>query len=282
MAPLQRMNWIVKNGVSSRQYFLPQRLFEGKLIWQDGAWSSLGIAKDQRHVSSVFLRLFSPKTLFFDSDAIIISIYSFFKKYLASEWSLIIIRTSSLCVFFSNNRIKLWWQDCHSSNLISTYFTSDDIENPLKNFIFLTVAMQEDMAKTFPLVDVLPWNHFGRKNIGYIYAIHHGAQIIWDFDDDNILLTKHHMFELSPGASSIQKKIESNSTIQIPLANPLFVVLEAINYSEKKMLSFNPYPLMDCPTKPCKYLHVLGNASYTQPSFKSWATWSTLAIILSK
>ena len=114
--------------------------------------------------------------------------------------------------------------------------------------------MQEDMAKTFPLVDVLPWNHFGRKNIGYIYAIHHGAQIIWDFDDDNILLTKHHMFELSPGASSIQKKIESNSTIQIPLANPLFAVLEAINYSKKKMLSFNPYPLMDCPTKPCTYL----------------------------
>ena len=126
------------------------------------------------------------------------------------------------------------------------------------------------MAKTFPLVDVLPWNHFGRKNIGYIYAIHHGAQIIWDFDDDNILLTKHHMFELSPGASSIQKKIESNSTIQIPLANPLFAVLEAINYSKKKMLSFNPYPLMDCPTKPCTYLPFTWKCFlHTQPSFKS-------------
>ena len=30
-----------------------------------------------------------------------------------------------------------------------------------------------------------PWNHFGRKNIGYLYAIHAGAQQIWDFDDDN-------------------------------------------------------------------------------------------------
>ena len=28
---------------------------------------------------------------------------------------------------------------------------------------------------------------FGRKNIGYLYAIANGAAVIWDFDDDNIL-----------------------------------------------------------------------------------------------
>ena len=60
------------------------------------------------------------------------------------------------------------------------------------------------------------------------------------------------------------KKIESNSTIQIPPPNPLFVVLEAVTYSKNKMLSFNPYPLMDCPTKPCKYLHVLRNTACIQ------------------
>lgn len=33
----------------------------------------------------------------------------------------------------------------------------------------------------------LKWNHFGRKNIGYLFAIHHGASYIWDTDDDNLL-----------------------------------------------------------------------------------------------
>lgn len=34
----------------------------------------------------------------------------------------------------------------------------------------------------------LPWNHFSRKNIGFLYAIENGAREIYDFDDDNFLL----------------------------------------------------------------------------------------------
>ena len=33
----------------------------------------------------------------------------------------------------------------------------------------------------------IPWNHFGRKNLGYLVAIARGAQVIWDFDDDNLV-----------------------------------------------------------------------------------------------
>jgi len=33
----------------------------------------------------------------------------------------------------------------------------------------------------------VPLNHFSRKNIGYLYAIAHGAEYIFDFDDDNEL-----------------------------------------------------------------------------------------------
>jgi hypothetical protein len=33
------------------------------------------------------------------------------------------------------------------------------------------------MAAHFPLVKALPWNHFGRKNVGYLYAILHGAKV---------------------------------------------------------------------------------------------------------
>ena len=40
---------------------------------------------------------------------------------------------------------------------------------------FLTPADQE--ALPYRIAAQLPWNHFGRKNIGYLYAIHHGAKV---------------------------------------------------------------------------------------------------------
>ena len=50
---------------------------------------------------------------------------------------------------------------------------------------FLNENDQLTMKSRF--VKELPWNSFGRKNIGYLYAMAHGAQVIWDFDDDNTL-----------------------------------------------------------------------------------------------
>ena len=47
-----------------------------------------------------------------------------------------------------------------------------------------------------PFVDQLPWKTFGRKNVGYLYAISMGAKIIFDFDDDNLL--KFWLKEASP------------------------------------------------------------------------------------
>jgi hypothetical protein len=55
-------------------------------------------------------------------------------------------------------------------------------------------------------VDSLPWNSFGRKNVGYLFAIAHGAKIIWDFDDDNYL-----KFWLN-GASPDQKLVLNSFT----------------------------------------------------------------------
>jgi hypothetical protein len=50
-------------------------------------------------------------------------------------------------------------------------------------FTFLDPAQQEQLQ--YNVISLLPWNHFGRKNIGYLYAIEHGAEYIFDFDDDN-------------------------------------------------------------------------------------------------
>ena len=54
-----------------------------------------------------------------------------------------------------------------------------------KNIIFVSGSDQTHLQDDF--VDAMPWYHFGRKNIGYLYAIANGAKEIWDFDDDNIL-----------------------------------------------------------------------------------------------
>lgn len=53
------------------------------------------------------------------------------------------------------------------------------------NLIFLSAEDQEAIGSRF--VSGLPWNSFGRKNVGYLYAIAGGAEMVWDFDDDNML-----------------------------------------------------------------------------------------------
>jgi len=59
---------------------------------------------------------------------------------------------------------------------------SKPIENS-QNLTFLSVDDQKKLG--FSIVDKLPYNHYTRKNIGYLYAIREGADVIYDTDDDN-------------------------------------------------------------------------------------------------
>ncbi|WP_022824002.1 STELLO glycosyltransferase family protein [Hymenobacter norwichensis] len=52
------------------------------------------------------------------------------------------------------------------------------------NVVYLSVADQEAMG--FQMATKLPFNHYGRKMMGYLHAIKNGAQVIVDTDDDNI------------------------------------------------------------------------------------------------
>lgn len=60
---------------------------------------------------------------------------------------------------------------------------SENIKNE-GNIIFLSIEDQEKL--NFKTVKISPYNHYSRKNIGYLYAIKLGADIIYDTDDDNI------------------------------------------------------------------------------------------------
>ena len=53
-----------------------------------------------------------------------------------------------------------------------------------ENIDYLSV---EDQKRMYPkLSEMLPFNHYCRKNLGYIYAANNGAEIILETDDDNI------------------------------------------------------------------------------------------------
>ena len=44
-----------------------------------------------------------------------------------------------------------------------------------------------EFSKLFPeLSDIIPYNHYCRKNLGYLYAIKKGYKMIYETDDDNI------------------------------------------------------------------------------------------------
>ena len=60
----------------------------------------------------------------------------------------------------------------------------------LSKVVFMDDERQDKFYKEFKLESVIPWNHFGRKNLGYIYAILNGAEYIYDTDDDNELINK--------------------------------------------------------------------------------------------
>ena len=63
--------------------------------------------------------------------------------------------------------------------------TPDDYKN--LNCIYLDIPAQN---KLFPeLSELLPYNHYCRKNLGYLYAIKKGYKIIYETDDDNIPYT---------------------------------------------------------------------------------------------
>lgn len=48
------------------------------------------------------------------------------------------------------------------------------------------LGVDEQMALNSELASSIPYNHYGRKMLGYLYAIQQGAEVIIDTDDDNI------------------------------------------------------------------------------------------------
>ena len=83
--------------------------------------------------------------------------------------------------------------------------TPDDYKN--LNCIYLDIPSQQ---KLFPeLSALLPYNHYSRKNLGYLYAIKKGYNIIYETDDDNI---PYDNFDNILQYNNIQMITEQNNT----------------------------------------------------------------------
>ncbi|KAG1684320.1 putative glycosyltransferase STELLO1 [Nymphon striatum] len=60
---------------------------------------------------------------------------------------------------------------------------TNDIHIIMPGVIFLSIEDQQKMK--YELIKYLPSNNYGRKMIGFLYAIEHGATVIHESDDDN-------------------------------------------------------------------------------------------------
>ena len=58
--------------------------------------------------------------------------------------------------------------------------------------VFLSVEAQEKL--NYKTTKYIPYNSYTRKNIGYLYAIEHGAKEIYETDDDNIFTTFDQLY----------------------------------------------------------------------------------------
>jgi STELLO glycosyltransferases len=107
-----------------------------------------------------------------------------------------------------------------------------------KRVIVLTAQIQEKLAASqlsrkkgsiLEFVQHIPWNHFGRKVLGYAYVVMQShSQSIWDFDDDNIVVAH-----------------------KAPTAPPRSKLWQIQPISSHECSAFNPYPMMGCTTEPC-------------------------------
>lgn len=99
------------------------------------------------------------------------------------------------------------------------------------NVYYLSESYQRKYLLVSAFVQMIPFKSFARKNIGYLFAVGHGAKILFDFDDDNILLQLEdgetipppfRLQDLNSGRTMLLKFTEKRySEIRTPLAfNP--------------------------------------------------------------
>lgn len=115
--------------------------------------------------------------------------------------------------------------------------------------MYASAELQSDW-ETNSFVKAIPWTHFSRKNLGYLYAIAQGAEYIWDVDDDNFLKQGADPFELpkkqlsrsvvaTVGIESVHSTATNATRGNASGKHSSCLALPGYNI-------YNPYPLYGC------------------------------------
>ena len=89
-----------------------------------------------------------------------------------------IIEDWKIVAISNNNKIDIKWKELNNSNKI----------------IYLT--LKEQMKLGYSILKFLSFNSYARKNIGYLYAIQHGAKEIFEINED-IVISDLNSFNLN-------------------------------------------------------------------------------------
>jgi len=106
------------------------------------------------------------------------------------------------------------------------------------------LGVDEQNGLPYKTVKYLPYNSYTRKNIGYLYAIEHGAKVILDTDDDNEPFGE--TIRVLPAEAKLKALVRPDATHSRPLSNvvnpysyfgrpdvwPRGYPLQAVNVSE--------------------------------------------------
>ena len=83
-----------------------------------------------------------------------------------------------------NESIEAFAKSDYDLIIVGDLKTCEASYSDRKDIIFLGLGEQNDLSPK--LSKLIPKNHYGRKNLGYLYAIQQGYDIIAETDDDNI------------------------------------------------------------------------------------------------
>jgi hypothetical protein len=111
----------------------------------------------------------------------------------------------------------------------------------LDNCVFLSIEDQRSLD--YEIIKHLPKNHYSRKNIGYLFAISRGAEVIYETDDDNELIdgivtlsAEDDLVEISaPGKSAVNVLAYFGQPSVWPRGFPLEHVADSQNYQTKTL-----------------------------------------------
>ena len=113
------------------------------------------------------------------------------------------------------------------------------------NFPCIYLGPEEQEKENFKINQFIPWNNYCRKNIGYLYAIKHGAKVIYETDDDTFIYNNDLNFEENLQATELKNDDFCLNVFNYfgcetswPRGYPLSKIKNTNQYSESKSKSY--------------------------------------------